>query len=201
MENLKAWSQATTTLLDALISAKSAIDFGYLSIIVYKQNELQESPAVEHNPLLKDPFNWKQICAYYGTPEDKTKAIDKANTDTEKELLSNWCQVFGTQQAINTYQQTGEVTKDLNLGGGIATIVKRADIVKYMKANGEEERAHYWEFSNFIPMFSPIEGVKYWSPIKNINTYAVLVGSQGEHTKEQLNNILDESIINILKAD
>jgi len=68
----------------------------------------------------------------------------------EKYMMLNYVQVFGTDEAIEHYRSTGELTAENVRGMGTCHYVKRKDMIQYLIANNEMERATCFDLSDNV---------------------------------------------------
>lgn len=195
------WSEATTSFINALLSAQETVAYGYLVEIRYLPNEEHAHPMKQINPALSDPFAWESGCSYPLSPEERKKRIEDAKSETEKDLIENWTTCFsGTQEAIDLYKAERKITPELMNGMGRCTNVRVEDIVKYLREIGENERADIFEQKNWVHLWTPTKENPYWSPVPNIKTYAVYVKKpQHKMTFGELELQVKQSIIDLGK--
>lgn len=63
-------------------------------------------------------------------------------------MMINYCGVFGTDEAIKNYRETGKFTKDNIKGIGRWYIAKRQDVINYLIKDGDEDRAACFDLNN-----------------------------------------------------
>jgi len=80
--------------------------------------------------------------------------------DTERDLEENWICAFGTKEAIEKYQTSGEITKDLLISGGIAHPVRIKDANEHRERFvGDGYRYELWQYA-----WTPKDGIPYYVP-------------------------------------
>jgi len=201
-QEFNQWNSASRSLSENIICALESIEKNkYKFIIKHLPNSKHQNPLKEINGALNNPFNWKCISQFHRSEEEIKKAVENAKNETEKDLLLNWILVFGEPEAIKLYENERICSKGLFKGVGACSQVRKIDMINFLKENGEEERAKMWEAPN--QFFN--SGL--WTP-KNISmyedakghSYAVYFAENTENlSTEQLNKILDDSVIEIIK--
>ena len=201
MKNFHQWNTPSKSFAEALLCALEGIElYNYKMIVDYRYNLDHQNPLTQTSDNLNNPFNWKSTASFHRTPEEQADAIKRAKNDTERDLIENWEPVFSEPEAIELYMKDGTVTAGLFKGMGRSFQVRRKDIVKFLRENGEAERAdlfenpkffnaHLWTAKNIADFREPAEG----------NTYAVYFAKNEENLPtEELKKILDQSIKAIL---
>lgn len=194
------WNTPSKILSDTLICALECIEkYNYKAIVKAMENNNHDNPLKETNIGLDDPFAWKCTSKFHMSEKELEEAMVRAINDTERDLIKNWTWVFGKPEAIELYKKNRTFTKDLILGAGTCSHVRIADLIDFLKKNGEYERAELWENKNqyfntglWIPNIDRFQ-------VYNGITYAVYFSNNNENlTKHQLNQILDNSVKEIL---
>jgi len=200
-EKFTQYNSATKSLSENIVCALEGIDkYNYQMVIKYLPNKEQQNPAKEVNKDLNDPFNWKCTSQFHRSPEELKAALERAANDTERDLIKNWVWIFGEPKAIELYKNTRKCTKGLFNGIGTCSQVRIKDMVKYLRENGENERADLWEKEDQYfnsGLWSP-KGVEYYQPMEG-NTYAVYFRNNEEGlNKDELKAMLDNSIMDVM---
>lgn len=148
------WTEATQDLTTAIVSLLAAIESGRHAWIEIRKNGNQEFPILKKNPVLDNPFAWESL---YGTVRKDTKPGQYFN-ETEKDLAKNWVACFGTEEAVQAYEQEGRIIEGLiSRRGGIAHPVRIDDANAYRKQYwGEEYHYEYWKYE-----WAPKKGIPY----------------------------------------
>ena len=198
MSNFNQYNTASKSLSENIVCALESIEkYGYQVVIVKQENDLHTNPMQRPSRELNDPFNWKSTSQFHRSEEEIKAAVERANTETEKDLILNWTPIFADRQAIEIYKHTGKVTKGLIKSMGVGTQVRTKDLVEYLQANGEEDRAKLFDPKNSFfnsAIWQPIQGVSYWEAIEGL-TYAVYYNDNKEGlSKDELNEMLDNSV-------
>lgn len=203
MKKYTQYNTATKSLSESLICALETIGkYGYEVVIKYLPNNEHYHPVKDVNKDLNDPFNWKCTSQFHRDEKEMKQALERAINDTERDLLQNWTWIFGTPEAIEIYKNTGKCTKGLFNGVGTCSQVRIKDMVKYLRDNGENERADLWESKDQFfnsGLWTP-KGIDCYKPIEGM-TYAVYYNNEGGLSKDELNEILDESVRQIFESN
>ena len=198
---LRQWNTPTTDILEALLSYAGLSAHNMMGRIERRLNTEHENPLKKINPLLNDPFNWKSSCSFPMSAEERKQRIEGAKNETEKDLYMNWSDCFGTREAVELYQRTGAVTKDLFNGMGVHCNIRTADMVKYLReVKKDEERADFIESYNnqWGHLWTAKDGVSMWTPIEGIYTYAVYC-TEKENKPGKLTESVEQEIKRIAK--
>lgn len=152
------WTEATNNPNKAMMGLISCLEHGKNAWIEIRKNGQQDYPIKIKNPALENPFNWEMM---YGTPRNEEEMMNhKYFNDTEKDLTYNWVACYGEAKAIEKYQKSGTITKELFNGRGICHPVKIKDANFYRKnILGDNYEYGYW--------------TTYWKPKKDIPYYIV----------------------------
>lgn len=156
------WAQATTSVSQAMLGLVSCLESGKNAWIDIRGNGSQDVPIKMKNPELDNPFNWTME---YSVPrnEEEMRNIQYFN-DTEMDLTYNWIQGYGSQEAIEKYQDTGEITEGLLLERGIGHPVRVADANRYRK----EITGDNYEYGFWVTYWKPKTGIPYWVVDPNV---------------------------------
>jgi len=96
----------------------------------------------------------------YGVPA-RPSFDEKYWNDTEKDLTLNWTACFGEREAVDKYQETGEITTDASKGMGICHPVKKTDLLKIRPdLEGQNLWTTHWTPKKEIPKWIPDPEVK-----------------------------------------
>lgn len=204
MQQFTQWNAASKSLSESIICALEGIaKYNYQMIVKYLPNNEHTSPLTQYSKNLDDPFNWKCTSQFHREPEEMKQALERAVNDTERDLLQNWTWIFGEPEAIEIYKNTGKCTAGLFKGMGTCSQVRIKDMVKYLRDNGENERADLWESPNQFfnsGLWTPKNRGDYREPV-DCMSYAVYYNNNSEGlTKDQLNELLDNSVKNIINS-
>lgn len=152
------WSKATTDIMIAMNSLMSAIEAGFQAWIEIRKNGDQKFPINIKNPELDNPFNWTMLFDTYKKPDCNENYFN----ETEKELTLNWTYVYGTEDAVEEYRKTGNVTEKL-LNGKVFCPIRKKDIEKYYLKNGKEyfnPMTTKWVSNPSAPYYIPDETIE-----------------------------------------
>ncbi len=200
MKNFRAWNTASRSLTEHMVGALEAIEtYNFQAIVRYMPNSEQGNPLQIPAHDLNSPFGWKCTSQFHRGEKEMEQALARALNDTERDLLQNWTQVFGEPEAIKIYQETGVCTAGLFKGIGTCSQVRIKDMVAYLRANGEAERADLWEKPQYFNsgIWTPLTR-NYWDVAEG-NTYAVYFNENEEGlSKDELHALLDNSIKEIV---
>jgi hypothetical protein len=160
------WTEATTNVSKAFMGLLHAIDSGYEAWLEIQDNGKQDYPVKIVNPTLDNPFNWT---SYIGVPRDFKAILDhKYINDTEKDLTVNWIDCFGTLEAIEHYQKTGELID------GAINSCGRSHPVRIKDANNYRKNKDGYEYGFWMNWWKPKDEVPYWIPDPNIKKVFVV---------------------------
>lgn len=148
------WSKPKTNFLKATMCLRKALASGLNASLVRMYNEDCEFPIVQKlvskklSKLSKNIDNWDSNSQTLWTLQE----IEDSQhlSDDEKYMMINYVQVFGTDEAIEHYRTTDELTAENVRGVGVAHFVKRQDIIDYYKQReiGKVHLAPYYELNN-----------------------------------------------------
>lgn len=154
-----SWSSATDNIQTALHNVIECINAGYNAWLEVRENADPDIgfPITIKNPALDNPFNWRSS---YGTLRSGKRKEESYFNDTEKDLTENWISAFGTKEAIKKYQECGEITKDLIIGGGTEHPIRIKDANEHRKRFIKDGyQYNLWEHA-----WVPKPGIPYYIP-------------------------------------
>ena len=150
------WSKTTLDPQEAMLNLTACIGAGHHAWIEIQKNGEQEFPIQKKNPLLDNPFYWTMMVGQIRNEKDLKEM--KFFNETEKDLTYNWTHCFGTKEAIQAYQERGEILEGLIQSSGICHPVRIQDANYYReKITGDGYKYGYW-----MTRWRPITGVPYW---------------------------------------
>ena len=196
------WNSASRSLSENIICALESIGKNkYKFIVKHLPNNEHQNPLQEAHKNLDNPFNWMCTSQFHRSEEEIKRAVENAKNETEIDLILNWVWIFGEPDAIKLYENERICSNGLFKGIGTCSQVRKIDMINFLKENGEEDRAKLWEDPNQYfnsGLWSP-KNKNYYQNADG-NTYAVYFSENTENlSTEQLNKILDDSIIAIIK--
>jgi len=168
------WSSPKRNIFAAMLDLRMALASGHKAKLIRMWNEECNFP-IEKKSIYGD-FRCYEFS--YGTPStvDKIKN-DSSLSDFEKHLTLNYHTCYGTENAMNHYYNTGELSKDNFRGVGFSHLVKVADMVNFFEKDGDIERVrmfkeqyitgeiannnHFWDFFRLKKGFSQWNVVKF----------------------------------------
>lgn len=150
------WSKATVNVSEALVSLISCIEAGRNAWIEVMKNGEQDFPIKKKNPALDNPHNWEMN---YGSPRKHQEiANHQFFNDTEKDIVENWTDAYGTEEAVKAYEETGEIKEGLLLSSGKACLVRQEDANWYR----EHITGDNYKYGVWAVWPKPKDGIPYW---------------------------------------
>lgn len=148
MKNEKTtWTSPKTNIFSGMNDLRKCLSSGYNCRLVKEYNENCKFPIIETRRIdIENPDNWKSSNSTLWTLEGIKNS--KNLSDDQKHMMINYCTVFGTDQAIKKYRNTGKLTKDNIKGMGRPCIVKRKDVIDFLIKNNEEARSECFDLTN-----------------------------------------------------
>jgi len=139
------WTSPKTNLFAGLLALKGALSSGGEYKLIRMRNEDCEYP-IKVNVLINDFRSYKSTGASMYTAEE----IENTSyfSEFKKYLMLNYKGVFGTQEAIDHYYATGELSADNFLGMGVSHLVKVSDMVEFFERLGKPsdiERVNFYK--------------------------------------------------------
>lgn len=173
------WTHATKNPSEALAGLVSCLEAGNNAWLELRDNGDQEFPIMKVNPKLDDPFNWTMMC---GVPRNEKEMREKNYlNETEKDLTFNWMAGFGTKEAVEKYQQTGEVTEGLLSGVGVSSPVRIKDADFYRaQFTGDN-----YKYGFFVTYWKPKDGIKQYIPDESVGKVFTVCCSNGPVDKKE----------------
>lgn len=135
------WSSPKTNIVSALLDLRKALAAGYKAKLVRARNEDCDHPIKEKNQ--DSDFRNYEHSIGYGSSINKIMA-DESRTEFEKYLTLNYVSVFGSEEAMKRYYETGVVGADNFKNMGRNHLVKVDDLIAYFKSVNDN-RANLYE--------------------------------------------------------
>ena len=178
------WSEATINKNEAIRSLISCRESGRKSCFIdIRDNKEVAFPLNVKNPKLNNPFNWVMA---YGTINPSTQ--ERFFNKTEEDLFYNYTQLYSTKKARDIYIKTGNITKGLNKGIGIATPVKVND--------ANETREDGYVYSGQCYKWQPLRGIEYRVPSPDVKKVYVIVTED----REMSDNVFYKMLTNFINS-
>lgn len=127
------WSSPKTNYFAALNDLRNALASGYSAKLVKKNNEDCEYPIRIRNKDLT--FRSYESSGSYMRTRSEILA-DASMSNLEKEIVLNYYNYFGTEEAIENYYKTGELSADNFKGMGRDHLVKITDMIEFLERLG-----------------------------------------------------------------
>lgn len=136
------WSSPKTNIIAGMLDLRKALAGGYKAKLIRARNEECEYPIKEKLQDL-DFRNYEHSIGY---PSSITKIKEDPNrSDFEKYLTLNYVSVFGSEEAMKRYYETGVVGADNFKNMGRAHLVKVDDLIAFLKETKDYQRANMYE--------------------------------------------------------
>jgi hypothetical protein len=127
------WSTPKTNYLAALNDLRKALSYGYSARLVKMRNEDCDNPI----RILTKNLDWRAYESSGAYMRTRSEILaDKSMSEQEKEITLNYHGCFGTQEAVDKYYETGEVSADNFKGIGRFHLVKVKDMVEFWEKLG-----------------------------------------------------------------
>lgn len=135
------WTSPKTNIIAGLLDLRSALAAGYKAKLVRARNEECEYPIKEK--LENQDFRNYEHSIGYGSSINKIKN-DASRTEFEKYLTLNYVSVFGSDEAMKRYYETGVVGADNFKNMGRNHLVKVDDLIKFLEDSKDYQRAELY---------------------------------------------------------
>ena len=136
------WSKPKTNILAAILDLRSALASGYNAKLVRMRNEDCQHPIRVKNE--DSDFRNYEFSIGYSSSIKKIKE-DPNMTEIEKRLSLNYVSVYGSEEAMNRYYETGVLGADNFKNMGRSHLVHVDDLIDYLRKNNEYDRANMYE--------------------------------------------------------
>lgn len=135
------WSSPKTNIIAGLNSLRKAFASGYNARLIKEYNENCAYPILIKEKKKKVDF--RKYTFNIGYITTRNKIIAKHN-EIDAYITLNYKSCFGTQEAVDTYYNTGVLSKDNFLSvGGRNHLVKVTDMINYLKSVDDPEYYYY----------------------------------------------------------
>ena len=147
------WTKPSITWLAGINNLRHALAAGYRAILIRAWNQDCEYPIL----FKKHDTDFRNFEASGGRATSRT-AIKASTTlsDFEKNLSLNYVTLYGSQEAMDHYYATGELTPQNDLGMGRSHLVLALDFVKMLVASGKTERANMYKRQYLIEGYDDV---------------------------------------------
>ena len=135
------WSGPKTNIFSAVWNLKQALSSGRKTRLIKVRNEECQYPIKVRNANL----DFRTYKFYLGYPETYNNILNSNRSDFDKHLSLNYVSAFGTEEAINTYYETGYLSKNNFHGIGKSHLVKVVDIIDYLAKNKDDKAKIYFD--------------------------------------------------------
>jgi hypothetical protein len=141
------WTAPKTNIISAANDLRKCLAYGYKARLIKILNEDCQFPILLNKNELSTDF--RDYTFAYGTLKTKAEILaDTSMSDFEKYLSLNYHAIFGEEDAVKQYYETGILSKSNFQGMGIAHLVKVSDMVTYLNGTGDPKDNLYakvWE--------------------------------------------------------
>jgi len=126
------WSSPKTNIIAGLLSLRSALAAGENAELIRLENEKCMHPIMKKD----DPkaMNFRAYKFTIGYPTTYNKILADSSSPWNQHLTLNYISVYGTEEAMKTYYETGVLSADNCKGMGRNHLVKVDDLIAYYKA-------------------------------------------------------------------
>lgn len=129
------WSQPNTNIFAALLNLRNALASGRNAELIRLNNEecaypIQYKEDPKEDPKKVDFRGYKFQIGYHST---YNKILEGKESPWNPELTLNYISVFGTEEAMKTYYETGVLSADNSKGMGRNHLVKVDDLIAFYK--------------------------------------------------------------------
>ncbi len=144
MEKIKGtnWTSPKTNIIAGMLDLRSALASGYKAKLIRARNEECEFPVTEK--LQNKDFRNYEFSIGYGSSVNKIKAAANM-TEFEKHLALNYVSVFGSEEAMKRYYETGVLSADNLKNMGRAHLVHVDDLIKFLEDTRDYQRANLYK--------------------------------------------------------
>ena len=126
-----SWTAPKTTLLQGMNDLRKCLAGGHRARLIRAWNHQCEFPQLLDKN--EQPKDFREYEFSYGTLRTKEEIRnDNSLSDFEKTLSLEYHAVFGTEEAMNRYYATGELSKDNFNGMGRSHLVRVVDMVEFL---------------------------------------------------------------------
>ena len=148
MKNTKTnWTSPKTNIIAAANDLRKCLASGCKGRLIKILNEECQYPILLDKNELSNDFREYEFT--YSAPSTKAEILaDTSMSDFEKYLSLNYHAIFGEEDAVKQYYETGILSKSNFQGMGIAHLVKVSDMVTYLNGTGDPKDNLYakvWE--------------------------------------------------------
>lgn len=141
------WTSPKTNIIAGMNDLRKCLRSGYKARLVKEWNEKCDYPIIEKTKQnVENIENWKSSSSTLWSLDEIKESTSLS--DDQKYMMINYCGVFGTDEAIKHYRETGELTADNLRGMGRWHIVKRQDVIDFLIKNDDADRAACFDLSN-----------------------------------------------------
>ena len=133
------WSQPKTNIFAATNDLRKCLASGNKARLIRMRNEDCEHPILSTKKEDKDFRNYKHHIGC-GSSVNKIKG-DPNRDEFEKYLSLNYVSVFGTEEAVKRYYETGVLSEDNLKSMGRSHLVNVDDLIKFLE-NGTKNDGH-----------------------------------------------------------
>lgn len=132
------WSPPKTNILSALNCLRSALNAGQNARLIKMNNEDCEYPILIKNK--KENVDFRKYTFSVGYASTRNEIIAE-NNEIDAHMTLNYKACYGTQEAVDTYYNTGVLSKDNFKSMGRGHLVKVTDLIKFLKEQNRLEEA------------------------------------------------------------
>ena len=172
-----------------MLDLRKALASGYKAKLIRAYNEQCEYPIKEKNQ--DSDFRNYEHSIGYASSINKIKA-DPNRSEFEKHLTLNYVSVFGSEEAMKRYYETGVVSADNFKNMGRAHLVRVDDLIKFLEDERDYQRANMYKqqyrspehvdnTSHFFDFFRYKHGSPY--AVKKFKSKLWVVQLQGKEEK------------------
>lgn len=137
------YSLPKTNILSALNCLRSALNSGHNARLIKMYNEDCAFPIKMENKYVESDFKKYEFnIAYISTRKEIQERTDLS--DFEKYLSLNFKTCYGTQEALETYYNTGVLSAYNFKGIGRSYLVKVSDLIKFHNDKGDWEYVEHF---------------------------------------------------------
>jgi len=148
------WSQPKTNILKGMLSLKSALAYGHKAKLIRMLNEDCEYPRRISGNVLNKDFRCYEFSVGYATCIDEINKTSRS--EFSKYLSLNYVSVYGSEEAVKSYYETGKLSKDNLLGMGKGHLVLVDDLIKFLETTGEYQRANMYKLQYRNPQTTSV---------------------------------------------
>jgi hypothetical protein len=136
------WSSPKTNMLAGINDLRKALAAGYKAKLIRARNEDCEHPIKEKN----EDSDFRNYEFSSGRPSsiDRIKR-DQNMSEFQKHLTLNYVNIYGSQEAMKRYYDTGVMGADNLKNMGRSHLVQVDDLIKFLRDNKEYDRANMYE--------------------------------------------------------